>query len=178
VSPVRGFRSLSRLARGQLPFFRRRADRRCLSEFFGIVFSWWVVEGHRGCGFVTLSLPPHPQLAAVSRLCRGPVCVTLLSDVLRADAVAFFEITELPYRQSLVHQLDNVLREERRSGRWSEWLPEERDLVRTYPVSRFTLRGAPDCLETTRPVVSFPDHLTAVAFHWSSMADGENQPFP
>jgi len=52
----------------------------------------------------------------------------------------------LPQRQSLVLQMSGILAEEIRRGRWGEWLPEERELARTYQVSRFTLRKALDRL--------------------------------
>jgi DNA-binding LacI/PurR family transcriptional regulator len=48
----------------------------------------------------------------------------------------------LPQRHSLVGQLSDILRKEVRAGRWSGWLPKERDLARAYQVSRCTLRGA------------------------------------
>jgi len=48
----------------------------------------------------------------------------------------------LPRRNSLVVQLTGILRDALRARRWSEWLPEERQLARMYQVSRSTVRAA------------------------------------
>ncbi len=57
-------------------------------------------------------------------------------------------MNRLPQRQSLAHQLSQILSDEVRAGRWSEWLPEERELARNYQVSRSTLRNALGLLRT------------------------------
>lgn len=51
-------------------------------------------------------------------------------------------MTEVPHRQSLVTQLAGILRGEIAEQRWTSWLPEERELARTFQVSRSTLRAA------------------------------------
>jgi len=52
----------------------------------------------------------------------------------------------LPQRRSLAIQVSELLAENLRSGRWGEWLPEERELARLFQVSRFTLRRSLDVL--------------------------------
>lgn len=46
----------------------------------------------------------------------------------------------------MVGQVSEILSEEVRTGRWREWLPEERELAKAYQVSRFTLRRALEVL--------------------------------
>lgn len=48
----------------------------------------------------------------------------------------------LPRRFSLVHQTENILRDEIAAGRWNPRLPSEAELCRTLQVSRTTLRAA------------------------------------
>ncbi len=48
----------------------------------------------------------------------------------------------IPHKESLVHQLAASLRNEIRLGVWSECLPGERVLCKTYQVSRNTVRAA------------------------------------
>ncbi len=51
-------------------------------------------------------------------------------------------MTRLPQRQTLVVQLSDIIQENIRAGRWTEWLPEERELARLLQVGRSTLRAA------------------------------------
>lgn len=51
-------------------------------------------------------------------------------------------MTRLPQRQTLVVQLSDIIQENIRAGRWTEWLPEERELARLLHVGRSTLRAA------------------------------------
>lgn len=48
----------------------------------------------------------------------------------------------LPQRHSLVPQLAEILRREIAAGTWTEWLPRETELCKTFQVSRSTLRAA------------------------------------
>jgi LacI family transcriptional regulator len=55
-----------------------------------------------------------------------------------------------PHRELLVDQVAAALRREIAAGRWREWLPGERSLIRVFNISRGTLRGALRQLVTAR----------------------------
>jgi DNA-binding LacI/PurR family transcriptional regulator len=63
-----------------------------------------------------------------------------------------------PRREFLVDQVAAVLRREIAAGRWREWLPGERSLIKTFNVSRPTLRGALQQLVAARELVLYPRH--------------------
>lgn len=63
-----------------------------------------------------------------------------------------------PRRTFLVDQVTEVLRREIAAGRWREWLPGERCLIKTLNVSRPTLRGALQQLVEVRELVRYPRH--------------------
>ena len=58
----------------------------------------------------------------------------------------------IPQRSSLVAQVADSIREAIEAGKWSGELPGEHDLCVQLRVSRMTLRGALDSLESQRSI--------------------------
>lgn len=61
-----------------------------------------------------------------------------------------------PRRELLVDQVAGTLRREIAAGRWREWLPGERSLIRVFNVSRGTLRSALHQLVVARELALQP----------------------
>lgn len=59
-----------------------------------------------------------------------------------AGAATSGHMHPLPRRESLIHQVANILRKSIRDGVWAEHLPGELSLCQSFQISRETLRGA------------------------------------